>query len=85
MTNEQKRKAIEEVGAKFGVAGIASIRPRYSGRGMFGAECVGVVTDDPTGLIEEAGANGLRGAKTDGMGKDYIVYWEAITPDVILG
>lgn len=52
--------------------------PRYSGRGMYGAKCVGIVCADPTAAIEEAAARGLRGSRWDSMGKDFIVYW----PDI---
>jgi len=29
---------------------VRSISPRYSGRGMYGANCLGFTTDDPNGL-----------------------------------
>ena len=52
--------------------------PDYSGRGMYGAKCVGIVCADPTEVIELAAARGLRGSCRDSMGKDFIVYW----PDI---
>lgn len=50
----------------------------YSGRGMFGKECVGIVTGDPQFIEEEAVMVGIRGARRDNMGLDYIVYWPNI-------
>lgn len=47
----------------------------YSGRGMYGAKCDGIVGSDFIDIIETAAANGLTGAKYDNMGHDYIVYW----------
>lgn len=47
----------------------------YSGRGMFGKKCLGVVCGDATAAIEEAGSLGLRGSRMDNMGRQYIVYW----------
>lgn len=50
----------------------------YSGRGMFGRECVGIVTDSPMHVIEKAAARGVRGFRTDNMGLDTIVYWPSV-------
>ena len=50
----------------------------YSGRMMFGMECIGIITDDPTSVIEKAASRGIRGAKYDQLGKGWIVYW----PDI---
>ena len=46
----------------------------YSGRGMYGETCIGI-TGDATNIIEQAGAQGIKGAKTDSMGLSDIVYW----------
>lgn len=43
----------------------------YSGRGMFGVKCPGVVVSNPMDFIAEMG---IKGLKTDNMGLDYIVY-----------
>lgn len=51
----------------------------YSGRGMFGKRCVGIVTAEPSRIIEEAAARGIRGARTDSMGRSTIVYWPDIS------
>lgn len=64
---------IEQLSETYG-----TFRSDYSGRGMFGATCIGIVTRRPDALIEEAAAQGVRGAKRDSMGCDYIVYWPKI-------
>lgn len=47
-------------------------RPRsYSGRGMYGAECVGVSLDSPGDLDSE----GLPRATQDSLGRGVILYW----------
>lgn len=53
-----------------------SFRTTYSGRGMNGRTCVGITTDSPEDLIAEAG---IVGAKTDNMGRKFIVYWPALS------
>ena len=53
-------------------------RPSYSGRGMGGRACAGIVTDDPMKCIELAAQRGITGAKVDSMGRQSIVYWPAI-------
>lgn len=58
--------------------GFGTLREDYSGRGMYGDECVGLVTDDPENCIEEAASRGIRGAKYDSMGLKTIVYWENV-------
>lgn len=50
----------------------------YSGRSMFGAKCVGIVTSNPTTLISQALASGILDHRTDSMGRDTIVYWPHI-------
>jgi hypothetical protein len=44
----------------------------YSGRGMYGRTCVGIVTESPNDCIA---AVGIKGAQLDNMGMKYIVYW----------
>jgi hypothetical protein len=53
-----------------------SLRTDYSGRGMFGRTCWGIVCDDPNDVIVDVG---LKGAHTDSMGTSTIVYWPNIT------
>jgi hypothetical protein len=61
---------------------LGDLYPDYSGRFMYGARCVGIVTSNPMKVIEEASANGIRGALTDNMGKDTIVYWPHVKAPV---
>lgn len=51
------------------------VHRHYSGRGMYGKCCVGIVADDAIDVIERAAQNGYRGAAQDSMGKGVIVYW----------
>ncbi|MBX3473079.1 MAG: hypothetical protein KF754_01705 [Planctomycetes bacterium] len=54
----------------------------YSGRGMYGAQCLGITTEYPNSVIEDAGAAGIKGARQDSMGLKTIVYWPKIgVPD----
>lgn len=53
----------------------------YSGRWMFGKTCVGIICDNAYSCIEAAAAQGIRGARTDNMGRSYIVYWPSIKSD----
>jgi len=52
-----------------------SVYAGYSGRGMFGKTCFGVVCENHVRCVEVAILHGLTGARYDNMGKDYIVYW----------
>ena len=54
------------------------IYPHYSGRGMFGETCMGVVCSNIVGCLLVAGKLGLKNPKTDNLGLDYIVYF----PDI---
>ncbi len=47
----------------------------YSGRGMFGATCVGIICNNANDCIETAATFGLRKAHIDNMGLNWIVYW----------
>ena len=68
MNTEDKIKAIaEEVDG--------GVREDYSGRGMFGECCLGIVCSDANKCLEVAGSKGIKGGKVDNMGLDYIVYW----------
>lgn len=53
----------------------AEVRTNYSGRGMYGEQCHGIVGHDFVAIIEAAASQGITGAKYDSMGRDYIVYW----------
>lgn len=74
MTHEEQVQAVNDVADLLG----GSVRDDYSGRGMFGKSCYGIVCDDANECIAEAGALGLRGARTDSMGRSVIVYWPSI-------
>lgn len=81
MSFEQIREAFENAGYE----------PRsYSGRGMYGKECLGVVCSDPiTAILETLQAvedeatlrdliSDLFDPSEDSMGRDSIVYWTRI-------
>jgi hypothetical protein len=51
------------------------VRYNYSGRGMFGKNCVGITCPDSIRCIEEAIKRGFSCACVDNMGMDAIVYW----------
>lgn len=75
MTREEKIDAVYDTAMKCG----GDVRTDYSGRGMMGETCYGIVCDDSTECTEMAAENGLRGARVDSMGKRSIVYWESIS------
>ena len=54
------------------------VRLDYSGRGLFGARCLGIVCEDPEEIILNALGRGLPRGKVDSMGKRKIVYWPEI-------
>jgi hypothetical protein len=58
-----------------------TVRP-YSGRCMYGRECIGIVTQNPLKVLQEiahtAGEEGIRmpaHVEWDSMGRETIVYW----------
>lgn len=55
----------------------SKIRDDYSGRGMFGRTCLGIVVpaNQYVSAIESAASRGLFGAKVDQMGLHMVVYW----------
>lgn len=74
MTREEKISAIKETAEEIG----GDVRDSYSGRGMFGATCYGIVCDDSNECIAIAGSKGLRCASRDNMGLHSIVYWPSV-------
>ncbi len=52
-----------------------NIYEEYSGRNMFGSKCYGIICPNYIKCIEYASEFGIKGAKWDNLGKDYIVYW----------
>lgn len=71
-----EREALEAVADE-----VSGKLREYSGRGMYGASCLGIATDSPLACIEGAAARGITGAHKDSMGKGYIVYWPHISPE----
>lgn len=51
------------------------VRYGYSGRGMYGSQCYGIVTNRPSEAIDAGREHGLTGHRQDSMGLEYIVYW----------
>ena len=50
----------------------------YSGRGMYGTKCVGIVCDYPGEVEDYCDELGFDKPSIDNMGLDYIVYWTNI-------
>lgn len=58
------------------------LRTDYSGRGMYGTRCVGIVGPNPLEIVEAvASQTDLRGAQQDSMGRDAIVYWPGLSAE----
>jgi hypothetical protein len=74
-TYEDALEACEIVADEVG----GSVYEDYSGRFMFGAQCPGVTCGNANEAIEAAARVGLKGARTDNMGLDMIVYWPRYT------
>lgn len=73
-TKEKIQEIAEEVGGH--------IYEGYSGRGMFGDKCFGVVCEDANRCLEVAGSKNIRGGKIDNMGLQMIVYWPRLKSKV---
>ena len=58
----------------------ASVYEGYSGRSMYGRQCIGVSCDQPDYLNMVAWI-GVSGAKTDSLGMGVIIYWSGMTGD----
>jgi len=73
MNSQQKVRELAHLGG-------LSLRTDYSGRGMFGQTCMGVVCDkeDYEETIEKAAELGLSGHRTDDMGRQMIIYYPQI-------
>lgn len=74
MKIEKAKEILSEIAEELG----GRVRETYSGRGMFGRTCLGIVCSNATTCIEMAARKGIRGASTDNMGLDYIVYWRSL-------
>lgn len=55
-----------------------SFRASYSGRGMLGSTCIGIVGGDLERMREECWKKGFTGSKYDNMGLDWILYFPAL-------
>lgn len=81
------RSALEEACYAAGLEPEQAIRTRYSGRMMFGKECLGIVHDTPGEMLEFAASlmndsadarKWLKGARNDAMGLSQITYWPGV-------
>lgn len=68
----------EKIVKRLAEDGFGKLYKDYSGRNMYGKTCIGITTNDPDTLVEEAAFRGVKGAKQDNLGKGYIVYWPHI-------
>lgn len=55
------------------------VLPAYSGRGMFGDTCLGVVMNDSRDLVLLGQALGLGKPSLDSMGLSSVGYWQGVT------
>jgi hypothetical protein len=78
MANGEDEQTDEEIIADVAEEVDGTVRYDYSGRGMYGKSCVGIVCGNKTECIEAAARKGLKGARTDAMGRHAIVYWPKI-------
>ncbi len=77
--NENVR-ILKEVAERFDT----EFQSNYSGRGMYGKECVGVICSDPMSLCLVLGREGFDVDLTprmDNMGRDMIVYFPDLQDD----
>lgn len=72
-TRDEKIKAVQAIADHH----KCEIRKNYSGRGMFGKKCYGVVGPRKY-IMMEAGRQGLPEPETDQMGLRTIAYWPSI-------
>ena len=59
----------------------AYVKDDYSGRGMFGRQCLAVSVPEFIPFLERAAKNGLTGAKIDNLGLGYVIYWPKYDKD----
>src|SRR5690606_5360424 len=57
---------------------IKSIHTSYSGRGMYGKECFGIVVESYSNIEDELEKYDVMG-RTDNMGHNMIIYWPSLT------
>lgn len=75
MNTETKIEYIKDICALVN----GELRTDYSGRGMFGKKCIGIVTKYPDDAIAEAKTMCLPTPKVDNMALEFIVYWPQIS------
>jgi hypothetical protein len=57
----------------------AGIKVRsYSGRGMYGKECLGAVAHSAKDVYAECGRANIKTARVDSMGLGVVVYWPSV-------
>ena len=56
----------------------AEVYNGYSGRGMFGKQCLGISCDDAHDVISSYKEFGLPRPSVDNLGRGWIVYWPTI-------
>lgn len=75
-TNADKIKVLREIADETG----SDFEESYSGRGMYGAECVGITCDDPDEILMKLGEHGFKDRPSeDSMGRQFILYWPRIS------
>ena len=67
-------------------SGYGEVRRDYSGRGMYGATCIGFVSDLSAmviakKLVQFGGAEFVESAREDSMGLATIYYWPDVKAD----
>ena len=67
-------KEVKELAHDLGI----KVYEGYSGRGMFGRQCIGVVVDDPDYIKRVVDDYDLPIPVTDNLGLSYICYWPKI-------
>ena len=72
--NDEYIELIEEIANEEGGEVIYG----YSGRGMYGKECVAIACDDADRAIYLAGQKDLPMPVSDSMGRRCVVYWPNI-------
>lgn len=77
LVREQELDVLIELSNEYG-----KIYKNYSGRGMYGRTCYGIVTSsDPAEVIASAEEQGLTDGRADSLGLDVIVYWPHFKPE----
>ena len=75
MNQTQKIKLLYKIAHEIN----GTVPESYSGRGVSGKSCCGISTAKPIECIETAASHGIRGARTNNMGLDTVVYWPSIS------